>query len=229
MKIYGFIFARQGSTGLKNKNIKKFINKPLVEHTFNFAKKSKIFTKIFVSTDSDRIKQIAKKNNITIINRPKKLSTKNSNEWDAWYHAIKDLHKKNDYFDIFVALPCTSPLRKKEDVVNSIKKLDKNVDIVLSATSSSKHPKFNMIKMNKKGYADIYQRNKENFFRRQDVDKIYNLIGTSYVCRPEYITSNNYLFDGKVKVNLIPEIRSSDIDNLLDFKIAEYLYKKINK
>ena len=61
---------------------------------------------------------------------------------------------------------------------------------------------------------------------RQDLDKIYNLTTISYVCRPEYILKNTNIFDGKVKINLIPEFRSTDIDNLFDFKVAEYLFKK---
>jgi len=226
MKIYGFVFARGGSKGLKNKNIKKFVDKPLIEHTFSFAKKIKIFDKIFVSTESVKIKKIAKKNNINIIDRPQKLAQDNAPEWLAWEHAIKSIYKKGDNFDIFVVLPCTSPLKKKEDITKAIKKLDKKVDIVLTGSSTSRHPKFNMIRINKNGYAEIYQKTKKKFFRRQDLDPIYNLTTIAYVCRPSYIIKNNNIFDGKVKVNLIPEIRSADIDNLIDFKIAEYLFKR---
>ena len=84
-----------------------------------------------------------------------------------------------------------------------------------------------MIKLNKNGYASIYQKTKKKYFRRQDLDKVYNLTTIAYVCRPNYILKNQNIFDGKVKINLIPEVRSTDIDNLFDFKIAEYLFRKI--
>ena len=40
MKIWGIITARKGSIRLPNKNIKKFINKPLIEYTFVASKNS---------------------------------------------------------------------------------------------------------------------------------------------------------------------------------------------
>ena len=214
MKIYGFIFARAGSKGLRNKNIKKFVNKPLIEHTFEFAKKINIFDKVFISSDSENIRNLGKKYGILPIKRPKVLAKDNSNEWQSWEHAIKLLNKRNDNFDIFVSMPCTSPIKIKSDITKSILKLKNNVDIVLSASETTRHPKFNMIKLDKSGFAKIYQKTKKKYFRT-----------TSYVCRPEYILKNTNIFDGKVKINLIPEFRSTDIDNLFDFKIAEYLFK----
>tara|TARA_B100001093_G_scaffold350403_1_gene334948 strand:- start:175 stop:375 length:201 start_codon:yes stop_codon:yes gene_type:complete len=55
-----FIFARDGSKEIKNKNIIKIKGIPLIEFTINFAKKLKI-KNIFVSTDGNKIKTIAKK------------------------------------------------------------------------------------------------------------------------------------------------------------------------
>ena len=39
MKLLIFIPARSGSKGIKNKNFIKLNGKPLVDYTFNFAKK----------------------------------------------------------------------------------------------------------------------------------------------------------------------------------------------
>ena len=74
-KIYCLICARKNSKGLKNKNILKFKNVSLVEHTFFQAQKSKYISKVFVSTDSKKIIQLAKKNRVNVpFVRPKKLS-----------------------------------------------------------------------------------------------------------------------------------------------------------
>ena len=59
MKIYAFIFARGGSKGLPNKNIKCLGNIPLIGHSINIAKKSKYIQDVYVSTDSPIIKDIA--------------------------------------------------------------------------------------------------------------------------------------------------------------------------
>ena len=58
MKILGLIPARGNSKGIKKKNIKKFLGKPLIEHTIIEAKKSKLITDLYVSTEDKKIKDI---------------------------------------------------------------------------------------------------------------------------------------------------------------------------
>ena len=58
-KIIAIIPARIGSKRLKYKNIKKIKNKTLIEIVISVLSKSKIFSDIFVSTDSEIIKKIS--------------------------------------------------------------------------------------------------------------------------------------------------------------------------
>ena len=55
-KIFAFIFAREGSKGIKNKNFAKLNGKPLLDYSINLAKKLKIFKKIYVCTSQKNIK-----------------------------------------------------------------------------------------------------------------------------------------------------------------------------
>ena len=66
-KILAVIPARKNSKGIKNKNIVKINGRPLINYTINSAKHSKYITDIIGSTDSKKIFQIFKKNNIQII------------------------------------------------------------------------------------------------------------------------------------------------------------------
>ena len=52
--------ARSGSKRIKNKNIQKINNQHLIEIVIKIAKKSGIFSRIVVSTDSKKIAKIAK-------------------------------------------------------------------------------------------------------------------------------------------------------------------------
>ena len=61
MNILCTICARKGTKGLRNKNIKKLFGKPLIIQTIDQAKKSKIFSKIVVSSDSKKILKLVKK------------------------------------------------------------------------------------------------------------------------------------------------------------------------
>ena len=59
-KITCLICARGGSKGIKNKNIKKFHGKHLIEWTFNVAKSIDIFSNIILSTDSQKLSKSQK-------------------------------------------------------------------------------------------------------------------------------------------------------------------------
>ena len=51
--------ARIGSKRIKEKNIRSFLGKPMIEYAIEVAKKSELFEKIIVSTDSEKVKNIA--------------------------------------------------------------------------------------------------------------------------------------------------------------------------
>ena len=87
-KIYAFIFAKGKSTRLKNKNLRKIGNKSMVEHSILIAKKIKGISKIFVSSESNKILNLAKKNNVNCIKRPMKLCSPNSKEIYSWHQIV---------------------------------------------------------------------------------------------------------------------------------------------
>ena len=60
-KILAIVMARSKSKGLKNKNLKKIKNIPLLALPGILAKKSKLITKIIISTDSKKYGKVAKK------------------------------------------------------------------------------------------------------------------------------------------------------------------------
>lgn len=224
--LYCFIFARGGSKGIKNKNLVKLNGKPLLFYSINLAKKIKSIKKIFVSTDNKAIAEYAKKNKVEVIKRPKKLSQDNSYEIEAWKHAIKFLKKKKIFFDIFLSLPTTSPLRKKNDVITSLKMLNKKkTDIVLTGTKSKRNPWFNMAMKKKNGFYKIINNNKKTIYNRQKAPNVIDLTTVAYVADVSYILKAKSYFDGNVKVNLIPSVRAVDIDDKNDLNYANYLLK----
>ena len=58
MKRLAIIPARGSSKRIKNKNIKSFLGKPIINYTLETIIKSKLFSEIHVSTDSKKIKKI---------------------------------------------------------------------------------------------------------------------------------------------------------------------------
>ena len=94
MKIEAIILARKNSKGIQNKNITSFCGRPLIEWTIIQLKKVINKNNIWVSSDSEEILKISKKNNVNFIIRPSSLSKDNSTSEDAWLHAINEIEKK---------------------------------------------------------------------------------------------------------------------------------------
>jgi CMP-N-acetylneuraminic acid synthetase len=70
--------ARSGSVRIKNKNIKLFCGKPIISYSIDSAKKSNLFNKIHVSTDSSKISRVVKNSNLKIDFLRTKLLSNNS-------------------------------------------------------------------------------------------------------------------------------------------------------
>ncbi len=233
MKIVAFVFARGNSKGIKNKNLLKFKKTTLLGHAINQAKKINGVKQVFVSSDSKKIINYAKKFKAkTPFLRPKKLSRDNSPEIDAWRHAIKFLYQKlNLKPNYIISVPTTCPLRKVSDLNLCLKTaLKKNLDIVFTAVKSSRNPYFNMISKRKNKINIISKhfdkKNRKILSRRQDAPQCYDLTTACYVFKPNYVMQSNDLFSGKVDFVEIPRERGIDIDDDFDYKITKLLSQK---
>ena len=228
MKVIGLIFARGGSKGLKNKNLLKFKKTTLLGNSIKQAKKSKIISRVFVSTDSQKIVKESLKNKAEVpFDRPKKLTRDNSPELDSWRHAVKFLDKKLKLKpDYIVTVPATAPLRKVSDIDKCIKKAIKDkLDMVFCVTPSLRNPYFNILEEKNNKLDIISRRKKKLFFRRQDAPKCFDLTTVCYVFKPSYIEKNSNLFSGKVGFIKVPKERALDIDDHWDYKVAVALSK----
>ncbi|MDB3994437.1 acylneuraminate cytidylyltransferase family protein [Gammaproteobacteria bacterium] len=225
MKTYAFIFARGGSKGLPGKNILPLNGIPLIGYSIEIAKEIGEISEIYVSTDDKGIAQVAKDLGAQVILRPNELATDTSPELDSWKHAISYLQNKESYFERFISLPPTAPLRNKDDVTKALAKFDESTDLVVTMTDAQRSPYFNMVKMNNSGYVETIIKNENKYIRRQDAPLCYDLTTVAYVSSPTYILSASNLFNGRVKAVNIPKDRSIDIDDKLDFDLAEMILK----
>ena len=124
-KIIAIILARGGSKRLKNKNIKKLKNIPLINWTINVAIKSKKFCNIIVSSDSEKILKTIKidDNKILILKRPKEYAYDKSTSEDAILHALKWYEKKFSKLDYITLLQPTSPFRSLRTINRGLKEI----------------------------------------------------------------------------------------------------------
>ena len=101
--------AKSNSSRIKNKNFKKFLGKPIIKYSYQVAKKSKIFDKIHISTESNKVKNFLKKNNIRIdFLRKKNLARYDVGLFDVYKFVFNEYKKRGLKFDeVWSLLPCS--------------------------------------------------------------------------------------------------------------------------
>lgn len=229
MKTVAFIFARSGSKGLPNKNIKLLAGKPLIAYSIEQALTTKRIDRVIVSTDSNEIARVALHFGAEVpFLRPSKLATDDSPEWLSWRHGLEYLRTSTGSLpQVMVSLPPTAPLRNNQDIENCLNEFEKNdSDVVIAVTDAHRNPYFNMVKTNMDGSVDLVNNMKTSVSRRQEAPTLYDVTTLCYVAKPEFVLNHNSIFEGRVKSVHIPIERSIDIDSLLDFQIAEFLKSK---
>ena len=96
MKILAVIPARKGSKGLNSKNLTALNGYPLIHYTTKAAIDSELVDKTIVSTDSDKIANIAKSLGAQIIKRPKKLAHDTAPLDPVIQHVLDNLKRKEN-------------------------------------------------------------------------------------------------------------------------------------
>ena len=178
MSTVACVFARAGSKGVPNKNIQTFNGKPLISWAVELALEVKQINKVFVSTDSEEIAEIARMAGASIpFIRPSELATDTSPEWHSWQHFIKFLADKNGKLpEVFLSLPATSPLRSTIDVENCLNEFKKGrADFVVGITPSERNPYFNMVKKGEDNQVDLVSQQGDKYSRRQDTPQVFDL------------------------------------------------------
>lgn len=227
-----FIFVRGGSKGLPGKNIRLFAGKPLIAWAIEHARSVGSIRRVIVSTDSDEIAAIAAKYGAEVpFLRPSQLATDDSPEWLSWRHALEFIRKDEGSLpDAMVSVPVTAPLRHPHDIERCLKRFSAgDADVVITVTDGHRNPYFNMVKMQSNGSVGLVIPSTSGVTHRQDAPAVFDMTTVAYVADPEFVLTHESAFAGRVKAVHVPIARSIDIDSLLDFEIAEFLFtRKIN-
>lgn len=215
--------ARQGSKRIKEKNIKKFLGKPIISYAIKKAISSKLFDYVVVSTDSLKIKKISEKFGAKVFFlRPKKISNDKAKTQDVIKHALKWFKKKNLQFNYVCCIYPTSVLIKPYDLIKSFKIIKNSKwSFVMSAQkySTQVERSFNLI--NRK----ILLFNKKKFNKNsQDLKDFYHDAGQFYWGTPEIWCSKNTI-NHKSTIYELTKYQAVDINTLEDWKFAEKIYK----
>lgn len=135
--IMALLIGRGGSVGFPNKNVFPILKRPLMSYPLLAALNAKFVDELYVSTDCNKIENVAKKFDVHIIKRPPELATSDSLVEDVFTHGykyVKDELKKE--IELVVILMCNAPMILPSTIDKGIEILRKNKAVDSAVTVS---------------------------------------------------------------------------------------------
>ncbi len=220
MKNIAIIPARGGSKRLPNKNILLLDSIPLLAHSILYAQKNlNIIDTVFVSTENEKIKEIALQYGAKVIYRPRELAGDLESTVSALQHCLQAINDTE--IDNVILLQPTNPLRPESLLQEAYETYQKNkCDSLFTVTRN--HQKLGKINNDK-----FIPLNYKIGQRSQDIEPLFFENGLLYITnsksikKGEIITENAFPF---ITNHIFTQV---DIDTKEDFDYAEYLYKNL--
>ena len=223
MKTLCIIPARSGSKRIKNKNIKKFFGKPIIYWVIKAAKESKCFNKILVSSDGDKILNLAKKYGVSAIKRSKKLSNDHVSVHDVIQNVILELKKKGENYKYVCYILPTAALIKSKDIIKSFALIKRKKGKFIITISNYLTPINQVLRINKKRI--VIMKNSKNFLKKnQYLKENYHDAGHIYWGTSKDILTYKNTTNKALGYFLDP-FSVQDINNERDWKLAEFKFK----
>lgn len=217
--------ARGGSKGIPHKNIKELGGKPLICYAIDAARKFTTDNNICVSTDDDAIIKVVEDYGLHVpFKRPEYLATDHAGTNGVLLHALNFYEEKGNVYDVVILLQATSPFRRAEDVAEAAKLYDESIDMVTSVMLAKCNPYYDGFEDDENGLLVISKGN-GTIERRQDAPRVWQQNGAVYVINPAQLKAKGLAGMTKIRKYVMDELHSLDLDNMLDWKIAEIMLK----
>lgn len=222
-RIVAVIPARGGSKSVPGKNIRPLGGIPLIAWSIRVARQVTEIDRVIVSTDDREIAAVARDHGAEVYARPAHLATDAALVIDALRDLRDTLEGEGERIDVMVLLEPTCPFRACEDVRSSLHRL---IEKSLDSVATFKHAALNPCRAWRleEGEATPFINGSDPWLPRQALPSAYQLNGGVYAFRPGRMPEGHAgLLFGRSSGIPMPDERSIDIDNELDFVIAQML------
>lgn len=206
------------------------MGKPLIGYTIEKALKSKLCTRVAVSTDEADIAAVAREYGADIVMRPDNLAQDESPIDDALRHALRHFEKKDGRrIEIAVLLQANVPVRKDGEIDEVINKLIENKDATATTTvyAVDQRPEWAKTIEGETGIIRPFMEPTE-LYRKQTLADLYLLDGAITAVRREALLAT----EGMRKIHAYMGERvyplrharkyATEVDEEEDFELAEY-------
>jgi CMP-N-acetylneuraminic acid synthetase len=219
------ICARGGSQGVPGKNIRDLLGKPLIVHTIEQALGHPALERVFVSTDSEAIAEVARRAGAEVpFLRPAELATHAAPKLPVIGHLLGWIEANGIAVERIVDLDPTSPLRSLDDITACLALLDENCDTVITGYPAEKSPYFNLVEVQPDGNVRLSKPPPNELYARQSAPTVYAMNGSVYAWHRR--SFDKRLWGGRTRLHAMPRERSIDIDSELDFMLVELLLRR---
>lgn len=228
-QILAIIPARGGSKGIRGKNLKLLARKPLIRYTIDAAKRSRLITRIVLSSDDKKIIGYCKRQGVEVpFVRPRALAGDDTPMLKVVLHTVKFLKQKEGYVpDYVLLLQPTSPLRAARHIDEALCLLMKSsADSVVSVVPVPHNfNPFSVMKV-REGYLTHFLTFNESKNLRQKKPVVFGRNGPAILaCTYACIAQKKSMFGDRIIPYLMSKGESIDIDDSFDLSIAEYLIR----
>lgn len=224
-RVIAVIPARGGSKSIPGKNIRPLLGKPLLAWSIEVARQVGEIDRIIVSTDDAQIAAVGRSYGAEVYARPKHLATDDALVIDALKDLLQTLRSEREASEWMILLEPTCPLRLADDVRECLKFAEKgHYDSVATFKDADLNPHRAWRVVD--GVPEVFIPGAIPWLPRQKLPKAHQLNGAVYLFRTSLLEHEaESLLVGKLGAVLMPRERSHDIDDSVDFMIAEALLK----
>lgn len=224
MSKLAIIPARGGSKRIPRKNIKSFLGKPIIAYSIEAAINSGLFDEVMVSTEDLDIAQIAKQYGASI---PFMRSDNNANDFATTFDVIKEvLHNYemiNQNFDFTCCIYPCAPFVTNQKLHDTFQVLRNNNFDSIFPIMSFGFPIQRALKQEENKVSFISP--EFSLSRSQDLEKCFHDAGQFYWMNTKRCIEKEQILTNNSGGFLISELEGHDIDNEIDWKLAELKYE----
>ncbi len=230
-QVLAVIPARGGSKGIPRKNLINLAGKPLIAHSIEHAKNSRLINRIVVSTEDEEIAEVALEYGSEVpFLRPTELAEDEVLDLPVFEHILRELQTKESYQPtVVVHLRPTAPYRKPEWIDEAIQKLiqEPQADSIRSVSEVLQHP-YRMFTIDSNRFLSPIMKHEHPvpyLLRRQDLPKTFYYNCVIDVTRPKTILEMESMTGDKILPYVMDKDDVFDIDSPRDIEWFNFIRK----
>jgi len=223
--IVAIIPARGGSKRIPGKNIRLFAGRPIMAYSIAAAKQTGLFDRILVSTDSERVAEVALAWGGEVpFFRPTELADDYTGTAPVLLHALDWLRARGCSVEAFCCIYPAAPLIEAHYICEGYRLLKENQAATAFSVTTFPYPIFRALRITEKGNLEMMWREYEER-RSNDLPETYHDAGQFYWGVTQRFREEKRLFSSDAVPVVLPRHLVQDIDSIEDWEVAERLYR----